>query len=103
MAKYLDSTGLAYYHSKIIANVSKTVTNGTASGGIKALKGGEYVSNIKADDGYYISAVTVTMGGVDITSSVFSGTDVDSDSSDYVTEAQVRALIASALAEYGNG
>lgn len=100
MAEYLNKTGLAYYHSKIIASVSKTVSNGTVSGGTKVLKGGEYVATIKANDGYYISAVTVTMGGLDITSQVFEGSE---GSTEYCTEAQVNALIADALAEYGDG
>ena len=100
MAQYLDKTGLAYYHSKTIATVSKTLTACTASGGAKALMGGEYVCNIKPQQGYAIQSVTVTMGGVDITSSVL---ELKEASDEYATKGQVSSLIAEALAEFGDG
>lgn len=98
MANRLDKTGLAYYHSKIIANVSMNLTNCTSNGGEKALNGGQYVCDLKPIAGHVLQNVTVTMGGVDITDQVFSGY-----SGGYVTESQVSAMIAEALAEYGDG
>lgn len=99
---YLDKTGLETYHAATIASVSKSISNGTASGGTKALMGGEYVSKVTPDDGYYISAITVTIDGTDITSQVFEGVEVGTDSS-YVTASEVSTMITNALTEYGDG
>lgn len=97
MSEYLDKTGLTYFWSKVksalsdfytkqetanliasnIATVSTAITDGSSSSQVtRVLVGGEYQTVVTPSDGYYISAVTVTMGGVDITASVFTGTEV---------------------------
>ena len=86
------------------ASVSKSISNGTIkSGATKALIGDEYKTDITPAEGYYISAVTVTMGGVDITSQVFDGVNVGDTPETYVTAADVEDMIEAALAEYGDG
>ena len=56
------------------ASVSKSISNGTiSSGATKKLIGDEFKTDITPDEGYYISAITVTMDGVDITDQVFDG------------------------------
>ena len=81
MAKYLDQSGLSYFYQKLkaefnanFASVSSSITNGTiSSGATKKLIGDEYKTDITPAEGYYISEITVTMNGVDITSQVFDG------------------------------
>lgn len=59
------------------ADISTTITNGQSSSqATKALIGGEHKTTITPAEGYYISGVTVTMGGEDVTSQVFTGTEV---------------------------
>ena len=56
------------------ASVSKSISNGTiSSGAVKKLIGDEYKADVTPESGYYISAITVTMNGVDITDQVFDG------------------------------
>lgn len=55
-------------------SVTETYTNvSSAAPKTKVLHGSSFYQKIVPDDGYLISSVTVTMGGVDITSQVFSG------------------------------
>ena len=85
MAKYLDQSGLSYFYQKLkaefnanFASVSSSISNGTiSSGATKKLIGDEYKADITPDSGYYISAITVTMNGVDITSQVFEGVIIE--------------------------
>lgn len=59
------------------ATISTSITNGESSSQVtKALIGGEYKTTITPAEGYYISGVTVTMNGEDVTSQVFTGTEV---------------------------
>lgn len=59
------------------ATISRNITNGESSSqATKALIGGEHKTTITPDAGYYISGITVTMGGEDVTSQVFTGTEV---------------------------
>lgn len=60
------------------ASVSKSISNGTiSSGATKKLIGDEYKADITPDSGYYISAVTVTVDGVDVTDQVFEGVVIE--------------------------
>lgn len=97
MSEYLDKTGLTHFWSKVksalsnfytkqetanliasnFATISTTIADGSSSSqATRALIGGDHQTEIIPSNGYYISAVTVTMGGVDITASVFTGTEV---------------------------
>lgn len=103
MAQYLSKEGLAYLYGKLFSSVSISVANGSSSSGAtRVLNGGDFRTDITPEDGYYISSVTVTMDGVDITSQVFEGVEVG-QSTGYVTASEVSAMIDDALAEYGNG
>lgn len=87
-------------------SVTKSISNGTiSSGAAKILIGDEYKSDVIPASGYYISAITVTVGGVDVTDQVFHGVNVGDTPSgnDHATLDQVNAMITAALAEYGNG
>jgi hypothetical protein len=54
-------------------SITNTLTNATTSNSATTVaKGGSYIATITADSGYGISNVTVTMGGVDITSTVWN-------------------------------
>lgn len=65
---------LASAISSIADSVTENYTNvSSASAKTKVLHGSSFYQKIVPDDGYLISSVTVTMGGVDITSQVFSG------------------------------
>lgn len=65
---------LASAISSCADSVTENYTNvSSASTKTKVLHGSSYYQKIVPDDGYLISSVTVTMGGVDITSQVFSG------------------------------
>ena len=85
MAKYLDQSGLSYFYQKLkaefnanFASVSSSISNGTiSSGATKKLIGDEYKTEVTPAEGYYISAITVTMDGIDITDQVFEGVDID--------------------------
>lgn len=87
MAKYLDQSGLSYFYQKLkaefnanFASVSSSISNGTIKcGATRKLIGDEYKTDITPADGYYISAITVTMNGVDITDQVFTGVPVDDE------------------------
>lgn len=60
------------------ASVSKSISNGTiSSGAVKKLIGDEYKADVTPESGYYISAITVTMDGVDITDQVFEGVIIE--------------------------
>lgn len=117
MADYLNSSGLSSLWAKIkgiiptktsdltndsefitnddiIANITKTTSNAEITSGVnKVLKGDSYTTNIVPDIGYHISEVIVTMNGVDITESVFSGVGIDEVVDDYVKESRVVELI----------
>lgn len=54
----------------ITGNYTQVTSKNSSS---RILGGTSYVSEIKPTDGYLITSVMVTMGGVDITSQVFSG------------------------------
>lgn len=87
----------------ILVTVTKTVANGEiTSGATKVLIGDEYKTEIIPNDGYYISEVIVTMGGVDITESVFSGVGIDEVIDDYVKESRVVELINEKLSAITN-
>lgn len=66
-----DSTfgyGLTVYHS-----ISNALTNATTSNAQTSIADGEgYTATISAASGYTLDSVTVTMGGVDITSTAYS-------------------------------
>ena len=60
------------------ASISKSISNGTiSSGATKKLIGDEFKTDITPAEGYYISAITVTMDGVDITDQVFEGVVIE--------------------------
>lgn len=60
--------------SQTVYSVSKTLTRVTVSNSAANVIGGNgFYAELTPDSGYQISSVTVTMGGVDITESVFSG------------------------------
>lgn len=59
------------------ATISRNITNGKSSSeATKVLIGGDHKTTITPAEGYYISGVTVTMNGEDVTSQVFTGTEV---------------------------
>lgn len=65
---------LAAAISSIADSVTEDYTNvSSVSPKEKVLHGSSFYQKIVPDDGYLISSVTVTMGGVDITSQAFSG------------------------------
>ncbi len=54
-------------------SITNTLTNATTSNSATSVaKGGSYSATITAEDGYTISSVTVTMGGVDITDTAYA-------------------------------
>lgn len=54
-------------------NVVSTITNGSIDNNEQSVYyGSRYVANITSDEGYDISSVTVTMGGNDVTDSVYA-------------------------------
>ena len=56
-------------------SVTNTLTHVTNSNSTSSVdEGVPYTATLEPDSGYVISAVTVTMGGADVTSQVFSGT-----------------------------
>ena len=60
------------------ASVTGSISNGTiSSGATKKLIGDEFKTDVSAAAGYYISAITVTVDGVDVTDQVFTGVPVD--------------------------
>lgn len=62
---YLVKNYIVFY------SISTTLNKCTSSNSIASIKEKEpYITTITADDGYSLSSVTVTMGGIDITSSV---------------------------------
>ena len=85
MAKYLDQSGLSYFYQKLkaefnanFASVSGSITNGTIKcGATRKLIGDEYKTDIVPAEGYYISAITVTVDGVDVTDQVFEGVVIE--------------------------
>lgn len=55
-----------------VYSVTKTLTNVTSSNdGTKVIAGGSFYANLTPTSGYFITNVTVTMGGVDVTDQVF--------------------------------
>ena len=54
-------------------NVTKNATNCNITGNDSALNGSTYTATVTANDGYEISSVTITMGGVDISSCYSDG------------------------------
>jgi hypothetical protein len=61
-----DETFTSYTITNSLTNVA------TSNGASSTLAGTEYSATLTADDGYILSNVTVTMGGVDVTESVYS-------------------------------
>lgn len=59
------------------ADITGSIQNGSMSQATKALIGSEFKTDIAPDDGYYISAITVTMNNVDITNQVFKGVIIE--------------------------
>lgn len=60
------------------ASISKSISNGTiSSGATKKLIGDEFKTDITPAEGYYISAITITMDGVDVTDQVFEGVVIE--------------------------
>lgn len=59
--------------SNVYYSVETDLTNCTSDGAAEAIGGQSYTATITVYDGYELSSVAVTMGGVDITSSVVSG------------------------------
>lgn len=57
-----------------VRTITKSLTKVTASNSASdIINGSSYYCELTPDSGYLISSITVTMGGVDITSQVFSG------------------------------
>lgn len=54
-------------------SISKSLTNAAVSSDVTSVEeGGAFTATISANDGYDLSTVKVTMGGVDVTSTVYS-------------------------------
>lgn len=66
---YYDALESALYPTYTITNNLTDVTNSNTATGISG--GSSYTATLTADSGY-LGNVTVTMGGVDVTSSVFT-------------------------------
>lgn len=61
------------YGADVYYSISYTLTNVTSSSAIATIKSGEaYTTTLSVADNYTIKSVTVTMGGVNITSSAYS-------------------------------
>ena len=61
------------YFERITYGITRNLTNCSLSNAATTVNhGSAYTSNVTADSGYVLSSVTVTMGGVDITSSAYS-------------------------------
>lgn len=81
---YADCFGAGYdrvisYGDSDVATYSVTnnLTNAVSSNGTATItEGSAYAAMITADSGYELSAITVTMGGVDITSTAVSGSNI---------------------------
>lgn len=60
-------------HTDEVYSIKYKLSNATCSNKIAIIgKGESYITTISAVDGYRLSTLTVTMGGVDITSSVYN-------------------------------
>lgn len=67
-----ENTIIYYMSDTDIYSITNTLTHVSNSNGLTELiRGGAYSATLTADAGYTISSVTVTMGGVDVTSSVY--------------------------------
>ena len=64
--------------TKVYYTVTKTLTQCTISNSTaKVVEGSSYSATITADSGYTLGAVTVTMGGTDISSTAVSGANIN--------------------------
>lgn len=67
-----ENTIIYYMSDNDIYSITNTLTHVSNSNGLTELiRGGAYSATLTADAGYTISSVTVTMGGVDVTSDVY--------------------------------
>ena len=67
-----ENTIIYYLSDDDIYSITNTLTHVTNSNGLSELiRGGAYSATLTADAGYTLSTVTVTMGGVDVTSDVY--------------------------------
>lgn len=62
-----DNTSTDYVVTQNLTNVSSSNTSSTVTGG------SSFTTTLTANDGYELENVTVTMGGVDVTSTAYSG------------------------------
>ena len=93
-AAFRDAFGLA----EATWRVTNTLTNATTSNSATSVaKGGNYSATITAKDGYSVSSITVTMGGVDITSTAWDA-DTGAVNINAVTGDIVITVLASAAA-----
>lgn len=67
-----DVVTLTPYVPTTSYSITNNLTNVTNSNAASISSGGSYTATLTADSGYNLSAITITMGGVDITSTVYS-------------------------------
>lgn len=75
LSSYQAAANWADYSSQMVeaGAITKTLSHATSSNGeVMATANEAYTTTITADEGYTLSSVTVTMGGVDITSTAYS-------------------------------
>lgn len=78
-----ENTIIYYMSDTDIYSITNTLTHVTNSNGLTDLiRGGAYSATLTADAGYTISSVTVTMGGVDVTSDVYDNGVITIDAVD---------------------
>lgn len=63
---------LTPYSPAVNFSITNNLTNVTNSNDASTTSGGSYTATLTADSGYTLGAVTITMGGVDITATVYS-------------------------------
>lgn len=81
---YADCFGMGYdrivsygVEEVVTYSVTNNLANATNSNGASVISSGSnYSASITADEGYTISSIVVTMGGVDITASAVSGENI---------------------------
>lgn len=78
-----ENTIIYYMSDTDIYSITNTLTHVSNSNGLTELiRGGAYSATLTADAGYTISTVTVTMGGVDVTSDVYDSGVITIDAVD---------------------
>lgn len=89
--KYLYlADGSKVQGSQVVHNISKTLTRVSSSNvANKILDNGQLYCTLNPENGYLISSVTVTMGGVDITDEVFTGINSDSEPTPSATQHEI--------------